>query len=100
MSEWLVRGLADIGLRPFSPERCSEKCTSLGRLPGGARKRGIDRKAVAVLHQDVAHEAQPALAAVGLAVEPRVGIGGELSGAGRITFEAAISVAGIGDLLF
>ena len=46
------------------------------RRPGGARKRGIDRKAVAVIHQDVAHEAQPALAAVGLAVEPRVGIGG------------------------
>src|SRR4029450_7770715 len=46
------------------------------RRPGGARKRGIERKAVAVLHQDVPHEAQPALAAVGLAVEPRVGIGG------------------------
>src|SRR3954467_7053843 len=45
------------------------------RRPGGARERGLDRKAVAVLHQDVPHEAQPALAAVGLAIEPRVRVG-------------------------
>lgn len=63
------------------------------RRPGGARERGIERKPVAVLHQDVAHEAQPALAAVGLAIEPRVRVGGRAVALVRALLLAEVALA-------
>ena len=48
---------------------------SLSTVPGRVSEPRIDRKPVAVLLQNVPHEAQPALAAIRFAIEPRIGEG-------------------------
>src|SRR5207248_5288852 len=63
-------------MRPCRLRR-STMATAASRsaLPVATRERRVDRKPVAVLHQHMTYEAEPALAAVRLAIEPRVGIG-------------------------
>src|SRR5580704_6799458 len=46
--------------------------------PSGVGHFTADGKAIAVLHDGVRHVAKPALAAVALAIEPRIRVGGAL----------------------
>ena len=65
------------------------------RLPlGGAGspgQRGVDDQRVAVLHQQMAHVAQPARLALGLAMKPGIGVGDR--GMGRVGAPLAAEVA-------
>ena len=70
----LVGAERDAAITP-APVQHAERRLAL-RRPGGMRQGGIDRQPIAVLHQHIPYEAQPALAAVRLAIKPCIGIGG------------------------
>lgn len=58
---------------PLAAVQHRQRRLALGNA-GGVGERGIDDQAVAVFHQQVTHEAQPARLPVALAVEPGVGV--------------------------
>jgi hypothetical protein len=57
----------------------------------GARRHGIEDQPVAVLHQRVAHEAQPGFLAAARAEQPGVGVGGR--GMGVVPAPLAVKIA-------
>src|SRR5215213_5833792 len=61
----------------------------------GLGEAGVHDQAMPVLHERMAHEAQPGFAAQSLAIEPRVGIGGTLMGlvGAVLAVEVALAVA-------